>query len=46
MFNFPLHLEFSLNFRNIWFLKNPWTSKYIVFHEKQKKIQSALLDGG
>ena len=46
MFNFPLHLEFVLKFRNVVGLGEHLTRINIVFHEKQEKIQSMLLDGG
>ena len=42
----PLHLEFGLKFRNIWVLRKNHTRINKVFHEKQDKIQSALLYGG
>ena len=42
----PLHLEFGLKFRKIWVLRKNHTRINKVFHEKQDKIQSALLDGG
>jgi len=46
MLDFPLHLEFGLKFRNIGVLRKNLTGIDIVFHEKQEKIQSVLLDGG
>ena len=46
MFNFPLRMEFGLKFKNIGVLRKNLTRKSIVFHEKQEKIQSVLLDEG
>ena len=46
MFNFPLRMEFGLKFKNIGVLRINLTRKSIVFHEKQEKIQSVLLDEG